>query len=112
MICIMLLLFIVAGQYANYKTECSSHHAENTFLCMRLNPRGLTPSMKEMDDRYKDDKSHKSKGIKSRNVLDDDTNLPSVSMDRIWDFKKSSNIHRYLSINSRISAYNYRFGES
>ncbi len=55
----MLLLIIVAGKYTNYKTECSSQHAENTFLCMRLNPRGLTPSTTGMDDRYEDEKSHK-----------------------------------------------------
>ena len=62
MICIMLLLFIVAGQYANYKTECSSQHAENTFLCMRLHPRGLTPSTTGMDDRYEDEKGHTHRG--------------------------------------------------
>ena len=60
----MVLIFLFAGKYTNYKTECSSHHAENTFLCMRLTPRGLTPSMKEMDDRYKDEKSHNKKGSK------------------------------------------------
>ena len=57
MLSIMVLLFIFAGKYTHYKAECSSHHAENTFLCMRLNPRGLTPQMTEMNDRFKDEKS-------------------------------------------------------
>ena len=51
MLQIMILIFIFAGKYTNYKAECSSHHAENTFLCMRLNPRGLTPSETGMNDR-------------------------------------------------------------
>jgi hypothetical protein len=51
MLHIMILIFIFAGKYTDYKTECSSYHAENTFLCMRLNPRGLTPSETGMNDR-------------------------------------------------------------
>jgi len=42
---IMLMTFILTSKCFNYKAECSSHHAENTFLCMRQNPRGPTPSM-------------------------------------------------------------------
>jgi hypothetical protein len=56
MLCIMFMIFIAIGKYTDYKVECSSHHAENTFLCMRLNPRGLTPSETGMDDRYEDEK--------------------------------------------------------
>jgi len=51
MLHIMILIFIFAGKYTDYKTECSSYHAENTFLCMRLNLRGLTPSETGMNDR-------------------------------------------------------------
>ena len=51
MLHIMILIFIFAGKYTDYKAECSSYHAENTFLCMRLNPRGLTPSETGMNDR-------------------------------------------------------------
>ena len=65
MLQIMLLLFLFAGKYTNFKAECSSHHAENTFLCMRLNPRGLTPSMTGMDDRQEDEKGEKHKDEKS-----------------------------------------------
>ena len=54
---IMLMIFIFTGKCFNYKMECSSHHAEHTFLCMRPNPRGPTPSMTEMDDRLRDEKS-------------------------------------------------------
>ena len=60
MLHIMRIIFVVAGKYTNYKAECSSHHAENTFLCMRLNPRGLTPSKTEMDDRQEDEKGQKA----------------------------------------------------
>jgi hypothetical protein len=56
MLQLMLMIFIMAGKLADYKAECSSHHAENTFLCMRLNPRGLTPSETGMDDRQRDEK--------------------------------------------------------
>jgi len=49
-------IFIIVGNYTSYKAECSSHHAENTFLCMRQNLRGPTPSTTEMNDRYKDEK--------------------------------------------------------
>jgi hypothetical protein len=59
MLHIMILIFIFAGKYTDYKAECSSYHAENTFLCMRLHPRGLTPSTTGMDDRYEDEKSHR-----------------------------------------------------
>ena len=59
MLQIMFIIFIFVGKYSHYKAECSSHHAENTFLCMRLNPRGLTPSETGMDDRYEDEKSQK-----------------------------------------------------
>ena len=53
------------GKYMNYKADCSSHHAESTFLYMRQNPRGLTPSTTGMNDRYKDDKgdTHKNKDV-------------------------------------------------
>ena len=60
MLQIMIILFIFAGKYSHYKAECSSYHAENTFLCMRQNPRGLTPSETGMDDRQKDEKGQKS----------------------------------------------------
>ena len=52
----MIILFIFVGKYSHYKSDCSSHHVENTFLCMRLNPRGPTPSMTGMNDRQKDEK--------------------------------------------------------
>ena len=61
MLQIMVILFIFAGKYSHYKAECSSHHAENTFLCMRLNLRGLTPSTTGMDDRCEDEKGQKHK---------------------------------------------------
>jgi len=51
MLRIMILIFIFAGKYTDYKAECSSYHAEITFLCMRLNPRGLTPSETGKNDR-------------------------------------------------------------
>ncbi len=54
---IMLMIFIFTGKCFNYKMECSSHHAEHTFLNMRQNPRGPTLSMTEMNDRFKDEKS-------------------------------------------------------
>jgi hypothetical protein len=66
MLQIMILLFIFVGKYSHYEAECSSHHAENTFLCMRLNPRGLTPSETGMDDRYGDEKGHKDKQYDSK----------------------------------------------
>ncbi len=55
----MLIIFIVAGKHSHYRAECSSHHAENTFLCMRQNPRCLTPSETGMDDRQEDEKGDK-----------------------------------------------------
>jgi hypothetical protein len=60
MLQIMFIIFLFAGKYTDYKAECSSHHAENTFLCMRLTPRGLTPSTTGMDDRYEDEKGQKT----------------------------------------------------
>ena len=59
MLQVMLIIFIVTGKYTDYKTECSSQHVENTFLCMRLHPRGLTPSETGMDDRHGDEKGIK-----------------------------------------------------
>ena len=47
---IMLLIILFAGKYINYKTDCSSHHVEYTFLCMRPKPRGPTPHMTDRDD--------------------------------------------------------------
>ena len=49
----MVLLSLFADKYTGYKAECSSHHAKNTFLCMRLNLRGPTPSETGMDDRQR-----------------------------------------------------------
>jgi len=54
---LVIFMCIVASTYTDYKAECSSHYAENTFLCMRLTPRGPTPSTTGMDDRYGDEKS-------------------------------------------------------
>ncbi len=56
MLQITIIMFLIAGNCSGYKAECSSHHAENTFLCMRQNPRGPTPSTTGMDDRYEDEK--------------------------------------------------------
>ena len=56
----MILIFIFAGKYTDYKAECSSHHAEGTLLCMRLNPRGLTPSTTGMNDGQRDEKGQKA----------------------------------------------------
>ena len=53
------MLFNHGQNYLELKAECSSHHAENTSLYMRLNPRGLTPSETGMDDRYGDEKGQK-----------------------------------------------------
>jgi hypothetical protein len=55
----MVLLFLFAGKCTGYKAECSLHHAESTFLCMRLNLRGPTPSKTGMDDRQEDEKGDK-----------------------------------------------------
>ena len=52
----MILIFIMTSRYTGYKTECSSHYAENTFLCMRLNLRGPTPQMMAKNDRQQDEK--------------------------------------------------------
>ena len=49
--------FLSSENKSSYHISCSQH-AENTFLCMRLNPRGLTPSTTGMDDRYEDEKGH------------------------------------------------------
>ena len=68
MLHIMHIIFVVAGKYTNYKAECSSHHAENTFLCMRLNPRGLTPSKTGMDDKQRDEKSHINADVFTRSA--------------------------------------------
>ena len=54
----MIIIFIFVGKHSHFKSECSSHHAESTFLCMRLNPRGLTPSKTGKDDRHKDEKGN------------------------------------------------------
>jgi len=54
---IMFMIFIFTGKSFIYEAECFSHHVENTFLCMRQNPRGPTLSMTEMNDRFKDEKS-------------------------------------------------------
>ena len=53
---IMILMFIIMCEHMRYKAECSSHHVENTFLCMRLNLRGHTPQMMAKNDRQKDEK--------------------------------------------------------
>jgi mevalonate kinase len=62
-------MFIVAGTYTDYKAECSSHYAENTFLCMRLTPRGLTPQMTGMDDRYGTRKVRNNKNMESNGLV-------------------------------------------
>ena len=56
---VMVLQSLFTDKYTGCKTECSSHLARNTFLCMRLNPRGPTPQMTGMDDKQKDEKSDK-----------------------------------------------------
>ena len=52
----MIIIFITTCKYTGYKAECSSHHAEYTFLCMRLNLRGPTPQMMGKNDRQQDEK--------------------------------------------------------
>ena len=53
MFLINVWVIIILEKHTNYKAECSSHIAGDTFLCMRLNLRGPTPSMMGMDDRQR-----------------------------------------------------------
>ena len=49
----LMKLYHKVGIFISHKTECYPLFADNTFLCMRLNPMGLTPPMKGMDDRQR-----------------------------------------------------------
>ncbi len=56
---VMISGFITTEFNTSNKSDCSSHHAEYTFLCMRLNLRGPTPQMRAKDDRQQDEKGDK-----------------------------------------------------
>ena len=71
MLQLMFLIFLFSYKYSHYKSECSSQYAENTFLCMRLHPRGLTPSETGMNDRYGDEKGQKNNFIPDSVTIDE-----------------------------------------